>query len=49
MLIMTHLAAIFFYFSARLSDFDEDTWVVRYNLQGETYFRRYITAYYWSV
>jgi len=38
MLLMIHLAAVLFYFIARQNDFDDDTWIVRYNLQHEGYF-----------
>lgn len=48
MLFTSHLAACLFYFSARLSDFAEDTWVVRLGLQEKSYFMKYITALYWS-
>ena len=49
MLLMIHLAAVLFYFIARQNDFDDDTWIVRYNLQHEGYFQRYITAFYWAT
>lgn len=29
---MLHLFACFFYLTARLNDFDEDTWIARNNL-----------------
>ena len=48
MLCTSHLVACLYYFSARLSDFAEDTWVVRLNLQDKSYFMKYITALYWS-
>lgn len=30
MFLLSHMAACFYYFTARLSDFDDDTWVARF-------------------
>jgi len=47
MLTTSHITACLFYFTARLSEFEEDTWVVRLGLQDTSYFMKYITALYW--
>lgn len=47
-LFINHIMCCFWYFSARLSDFDPNTWVVRTNLIDKDYFTQYITSYYWG-
>lgn len=47
-LFINHIMCCFWYFSARLSDFEPDTWVVRNNLIDKDYFTKYITSYYWG-
>lgn len=47
-LFINHIMCCFWYFSARLYDFDPDTWVVRRNLLDEDYLTKYITSYYWG-
>jgi hypothetical protein len=49
MLILSHLAACFYYFTARLSDYDDETWVSRLELNNSGYFMKYITSLYWSI
>lgn len=47
-LLMSHFSASFWYFIARIDDFNEDTWVYRHNLLESTYIERYTTSFYWS-
>jgi len=47
MLCTSHLVACLYYFSARMSDFEEESWVARLELTDKSSFRKYITALYW--
>ena len=49
MFLLSHCTACFYYFTARLSDFDEETWVARYEIIDYGVFMKYITALYWSI
>lgn len=48
-MLMIHLVACFWYLIAKFDDFDEDTWVVRMNMQDDDNFTLYITSIYWTV
>lgn len=48
-LLITHFSACMWYYSARLDDFNPDTWVVRYNFQDDNRSKLYISALYWSL
>lgn len=49
MFIMSHLSACFYYFTARISDFDESTWVSRLDLLDSNIYQKYVTSLYWSI
>lgn len=49
MFLLLHIAACFFYFTARLTDFNEETWVARLHLLEYGFFMKYVTALYWSI
>ena len=49
MFIMSHLSACFYYFTARISDFDESTWVSRLDLLDSSIYQKYVTSLYWSI
>jgi len=44
-----HWSACLYYFLASVSDFEEDSWVVRLGIENETYLFRYISSVYWAV
>lgn len=48
MLLMTHFAASIWYFIARLDDYNEDTWVYRFEYVKSSYFEKYIASFYWA-
>lgn len=48
-LLITHFTACMWYYSARLDDFNPDTWIVRYNFQNDSKSKQYISALYWSL
>jgi len=48
-LVTVHIMACFWHFSAKIVNFDIDTWVVRYELQDKTDTQRYLVAFYWTV
>lgn len=47
-LFINHIMCCFWYFSARFTDFEPDSWVVRNDLLDADYFTKYITSYYWG-
>jgi hypothetical protein len=48
-LICLHLAACFWYFTAKLDGFNPDTWVARYGLENDSDADLYMTAFYWAL
>lgn len=48
-LLLVHLAACLWYFSAKLSNFSPDTWVVRRGIQDSDPFVLYLSSFYWAV
>ena len=48
-LILCHFTACMWYFSAKLSEFGPDTWIVRYGLEDETVWRKYLFGLYWAL
>ncbi|GMH40004.1 hypothetical protein BSKO_07908 [Bryopsis sp. KO-2023] len=48
-ILVTHLVACFFYYSAYLEGYDADTWVTIGQLQNSSNFDKYVTALYWSM
>ena len=49
MFLLLHISTCFWYFIARLSDFDEETWVARLMVTEYGFFMKYATALYWSI
>lgn len=48
-LLLVHLAACLWYFSARLSNFSPDTWVVRRGIQDSEPLVLYLSSFYWAI
>lgn len=48
-LVIVHGVACLWFFSARLNDFSEDTWIVRLDELDSSMTRQYILSLYWSV
>jgi hyperpolarization activated cyclic nucleotide-gated potassium channel 1 len=48
-LLILHFTACMWYYSARLDDFNPDTWIFRKNLQDESKGMLYITSLYWAL
>jgi hyperpolarization activated cyclic nucleotide-gated potassium channel 1 len=48
-LILVHLGACMWFYSARLGDFQPDTWVFRRDLQDEQTSFLYLTSFYWAI
>jgi hypothetical protein len=48
-LIMAHFIACMWYFSAKLDNFEPDTWVVRNELQDKDNGTLYMFSLYWSI
>ena len=46
-IFMNHIMSCFWYFVARLEDFNPKSWVVRMNILDKDYTTKYITSYYW--
>ena len=49
MFLLLHIFSCFWYFTARLSDFDEETWVARLKVTEYGFLMKYATALYWSI
>lgn len=47
-LFINHIMCCFWYFSARFTDFEPDSWVTRNDLLDADYFTKYVTSYYWG-
>jgi hypothetical protein len=47
--VITHLFACFWFLSAKIEDYDIDTWVYRMKLVDADSFTSYIVSLYWSV
>jgi len=48
MMGMSHFAACFWYFIAKLDDFNENTWVYRYEYVNASYITKYVASFYWA-
>jgi hypothetical protein len=48
-LVLLHLATCIWYYSARLEEFNPDTWVFRYGLMNESTGKLYLFGFYWAV
>lgn len=49
MILACHLFACIYHFSAKFVDYDEDTWVYRFNLIDEPDSMKYLTAFYFCI
>lgn len=49
MLLLCHLFACIYHFSAKFSDYEENTWVYRINLIDKSDTKKYFTAFYYSI
>lgn len=47
--LCVHLAACFWFFTARLDNFEPETWVVRYDYINDSVWSQYLTSIYWTV
>lgn len=47
--VLLHIVACFWFFSAKLTDFEPDTWVVRYGFQDYDTPTLYIISLYWAL
>jgi len=45
---MTHIVASFWFFIAKLDDFNPDTWVVRKGVVDDDWKMQYLMAFYWA-
>jgi len=48
-LLCVHIVSCFWYFTARLNDFEPETWVVKHGLQDEDNVTLYMVAVYWAL
>jgi CRP-like cAMP-binding protein len=48
-MLLSHIVACLWFLTAKLTDFDEDSWVVRYNLQDLSAVEQYITSVYFVL
>lgn len=47
-LFLNHLIACIWFYTAKLDDFDPDTWVVKTELLDSEPFTQYVASYYWA-
>ena len=47
--ILVHLVSCMWFFSAKLYNFEPNTWVMRKNLQDSNNFTLYLTSFYWAI
>jgi hyperpolarization activated cyclic nucleotide-gated potassium channel 2 len=48
-IVAVHISACFWYLTAKLSDFDEDTWIMRYGYIDDSNGKKYLASLYWAV
>ena len=48
-LLCVHIAGCFWYFAAKVYDFEVDTWVMRYGYADEDNLTQYVLSLYWAV
>jgi len=48
-LVAVHIAACVWYFIARVTDFSQDSWVVRFGLMEAGVWTQYLAAFYWTL
>lgn len=49
MAVSVHVMGCFWFFSARITDFPPESWVLRCNLQSQAPFQQYLTSVYWAI
>lgn len=47
--VCVHVSACFWYMTARLSEFNEDTWVCRYGYLDSDVSHKYLVSLYWAI
>jgi Ion channel len=48
-IVAVHISACFWYLTAKLSEFDEDTWIMRYGYIDDSNGKKYLASLYWAV
>ena len=48
-IVAVHISACFWFLTAKLSDFDEDTWIMRYGYIDDSNGKKYLASLYWAV
>lgn len=48
-MVTVHIMACFWHFSAKIVEFEVDTWVMRYQHIDESDIERYLVSFYWAV
>ena len=48
-IVAVHISACFWYLTAKLSDFDENTWIMRYGYIDDSNGKKYLASLYWAV
>jgi hypothetical protein len=48
-IVAVHISACFLYLTAKLSDFDEDKWIMRYFYIDDSNGKKYLASLYWAV
>lgn len=47
--LLCHFTACMWYYTARLDDFNPETWVVRHGMEDSSKFKIYLTGVYWAL
>ena len=47
--VCVHVSACFWYMTAKLSEFNEETWVIRYGYQDYDVASKYLVSLYWAI
>ena len=47
--VCVHVSACFWYMTAKLSEFNEDTWVIRYGYLDYDVASKYLISLYWAI
>ena len=48
-LVILHFSACWWYYIARLAQFNPDTWIARYELQDKSNGYLYLVSFYWAI
>ncbi|CAK59622.1 unnamed protein product (macronuclear) [Paramecium tetraurelia] len=49
MIILTHIFACLWFWSARIDEFNQNTWAVRENVYDYNIGKQYVTCFYWAI